>query len=232
MTLSGIETVAKVRESQSETLLAFSRGKDSIAAWLAIRESFEKVHPYYMYRIPGLEFVDESLAYYEQFFGVKIHQMPHPALHRWLNNFTFQPPERVQVIRQADLPTHSYDDVRQAVAKMHGLHEDTLMADGIRAADSPIRRVAIMKHGSISWSKHLYHPVWDMTIDPMLDLLKRHGLKLPVDYTLFGRSFDGLDLRFLLPLKKHRPGDYRKVLEWFPLADLEVFRWECANGNK
>jgi hypothetical protein len=43
---------------------------------------------------------------------------------------------------------------------------------------------------------------------------------------MFGRSFDGLDLRFLVPLKKHRPKDYAKVLEWFPLADLEVFRWE------
>lgn len=231
MTLSGAETIAKVRDKQNETLLAFSRGKDSIAAWLAIREHFDQVHPYYMYRIPGLEFVEESLAYYEQFFGVKIHRMPHPALHRWLNNCVFQPPERVKVIQQAGLPEHSYDDVRQAVAKMHGLPEDTLMADGIRAADSPIRRVAILKHGPISWSKHLYHPVWDMTIDPMLDLLKRYGLKLPADYTLFGRSFDGLDLRFLLPLKKHRPADFRKVLEWFPLADLEVFRWECANGH-
>lgn len=62
MTMTGAETIARVREHQSETLLAFSTGKDAIAAWLAVRDSFEAVHPYYLYLVPGLEFVEESLA--------------------------------------------------------------------------------------------------------------------------------------------------------------------------
>ena len=107
MTLTGAQTIAKVRETQSETLLAFSTGKDSIAAWLAIREQFDRVVPYYMYRVPDLEISEESLDYFERFFGVKIARMPHPALHRWLNNFVFQPPERCLVIEQANLPEHS-----------------------------------------------------------------------------------------------------------------------------
>ena len=231
MTMTGEETIARVREHQSETLLAFSRGKDSIAAWLAIRECFDRVVPYYMYRIPGLELVEESLAYYERFFGVRIVRMPHPALHRQLNEFVFQPPERCLVIEQAGLPSHSYDDVRRAVAFDHGMPDDTLMADGIRSADSPIRRIAIKTHGTISWTKRVYHPVHDYLKDGLISLIKRHGVRLPIDYQLFGRSFDGLDLRFMLPLKKHRPDDYRRVLEWFPLVELEVFRWECANGR-
>ena len=105
MVLTGLETIAEVRKRQSETLLAFSTGKDAIAAWLAIREHFDRVHPYYLYLVPGLEFVEESLAYYERFFGVKIARLPHPSVHRWLNNFTFQPPERCAVIEQARLPS-------------------------------------------------------------------------------------------------------------------------------
>lgn len=70
--LSGIKTIQKVREMQDKTLLAFSTGKDAIAAWLAIREHFDEVIPYYLYLIPDLEFVEESLAYYEKFFGTKI----------------------------------------------------------------------------------------------------------------------------------------------------------------
>jgi hypothetical protein len=31
-------------------------------------------------------------------------------------------------------------------------------------------------------------------------------------------------------MKKHLPRDYARLLEWFPLADLEVFRWEHRNG--
>lgn len=52
--LTGAQTIAAVRAKQSETLLAFSTGKDAIAAWLAIREHFDAVHPYYLYLVPGL----------------------------------------------------------------------------------------------------------------------------------------------------------------------------------
>ena len=232
MPLSGLETIKAVRKRQDKTLLAFSRGKDSIIAWLAIREHFDQVCPYYMYRIPGLEFVEESLDYYERFFGVRIARFPHPALHRWLNNYTFSPPERCMVIEQAGIPSHSYEEVRYAATLTFKLPQNTFLADGIRAADSPIRRISIMKHGPISEGKHIYHPVWDLTKEPMLEMLKHHNLHLPIDYRIFGRSFDGLDLRFLLPLKKYLPRDYRRVLEWFPLAELEVFRWECANGHR
>lgn len=231
MPLSGQETIARVREHQSETLLAFSTGKDAVAAWLAIRDSFEKVHPYYLYLVPGLEFVEESLAYYEQYFGEKIVRLPHPSLHRWLNEFTFQPPERCLVIEQASLPNHSYQDIRAAMCQMRGLQSDMLVADGVRAADSPMRRIAINTHGPITWSQGKYHPVWDWKKADLLDCFRKHGVKLPEDYKMFGRSFDGIDLRFILPLKKHRPADYRKILEWFPMAELEVFRWECANGR-
>ena len=95
--MTGADTIREVRAQQSETLLAFSTGKDAVAAWLAIREHFDAVHPYYLYIVPGLEFVDESLDYYERFFGVRIARLPHPSLHRMLNNFVFQPPERCAV---------------------------------------------------------------------------------------------------------------------------------------
>jgi hypothetical protein len=29
-----------------------------------------------------------------------------------------------------------------------------------------------------------------------------------------------------VPLKKHFPRDYQRVLEWFPLAEAEVMRFE------
>ena len=229
-TLTGAETIAKVREGNAETLLAFSTGKDAVAAWLAIRDSFDAVHPYYLHLVPGLEFVEESLAYYEQFFGVKIARLPHPSIHRWLNNFTFQPPERCAVIEQAALPEFDYRDIRKVMIEDRGLSETMLVADGVRAADSPMRRIAIKTHGPISLNQGRYHPVWDWLKADLIACFRKHGVKLPVDYKLFGRSFDGLDLRFLLPLKKHRPADYRKILEWFPLADLEVFRWEKSHG--
>lgn len=229
--LSGIETIREVRKSQNKTLLAFSTGKDAIAAWLAIREHFDEVVPYYLYLVPELEFVEESLSYYEKFFGVKITRLPHPSLHRWLNNFVFQAPQNCLCIEQARLPNFDYVHVQQAMVKMHELPKDTLVADGVRAADSPMRRVAIKTHGTISYKQFKYHPIWDWRKKDLIDCFNKHNIKLPVDYKIFGRSFDGLDLRFLMPLKKHLPNDYKKILEWFPLAELEAFRYERSlNG--
>lgn len=228
--LTGAETIAKVRETQDRTLLAFSAGKDSIAAWLAVRDHFEEVIPYHLFLVPGLEFVEESLDYYERFFGVRIVRLPHPSLYRMLNNLVFQTPERCLVIEQAGLPNFEYEDIQKILCEDLALPPGTLVADGVRAADSPMRRIAINTHGPISQRAKRYHPVWDWRKADLVACFRRHGVRLPIDYRLFGRSFDGLDLRFLLPLKKHRPQDYRRVLEWFPLAELEIFRWEHSHG--
>jgi len=230
MTLSSKETIETVRGKTDKTMLAFSTGKDAIGAWLGIRDYFEDVIPYYLYLIPDLEFVNDSLDYYEKFFGKKIVRLPHPSLHRWLNAMTFQPPERRVVIEQAALPFHTYNDIRRAVIEDQQLHEDTLVADGVRAADSPMRLISIKRHGPISYSQGRYHPIWDWKKADLVEAFKKSKVKLPVDYKFFGRSFDGLDLRFLLPMKKHLPNDYKKVLEWFPLADLETYRWEKSHG--
>ncbi|CAK7070011.1 MAG: hypothetical protein KER_03073 [Kerstersia gyiorum] len=230
--ISGEETIAAVRMRQAQTLLAFSCGKDAIAAWLAIRPHFDRVVPYYLYLVPGLEFVEEALDYYERFFGCRILRFPHPSLYRMLNNFVFQPPERCLVIEQASLPKFDYSDIREVIVDSEGMAEATLVADGVRAADSPMRRLAMVTHGPISERQHKYHPIWDWKKADLVACFRKHGVKLPVDYKLFGRTFDGIDLRFLLPLKKHRPADYRRILDYFPMADLEVRRYEMAGGSR
>lgn len=228
--IPGAEVIKTVRRHQDKTLLAFSTGKDAIAAWLAIRDHFDEVVPYYLYLVPGLEFVEESLAYYERFFGCRIHRLPHPSLHRWLNALMYQAPENIAVIEQAGLPEFDYADIQRAMvqAVRPDLQNDMLVADGVRAADSPMRRIAISKNGPISFERARYHPVWDMLKADLIDMFRAHNVKLPVDYKIFGRSFDGLDLRFLMPIKKHFPRDYQKILEWFPLADIEIARYEFS----
>ena len=39
-----------------------------------------------------------------------------------------------------------------------------------------------------------------------------------------GQATDGLDYRFLRPIKENSPKDYKRILEWFPLAELELHR--------
>jgi tRNA(Ile)-lysidine synthase TilS/MesJ len=64
--LRGNELIAEYKRRYGDkTLLAFSRGKDSIAVALALRDKIEVV-PFHYDDLPGLEFVEESLAYYEK----------------------------------------------------------------------------------------------------------------------------------------------------------------------
>lgn len=221
------EVIRQVRaEFGPRTLLSFSCGKDAIASWVAIRDHFDEVVPYHLYLVPGLEFVEEALAYYEGVFGCRIIRLPHPTLYRWLNGGLFQTPGRAKVIEAARLDNHSYIDCHDWACKEAGLPLTVLSATGVRAADSPMRRMAMVRHGAINRRKKLFYPIWDWRKDRLVDAIERSGIRLPVDYEMFGRSFDGLDLRFLAPLKRHRPADYRRVLEWFPLAEMEIYRHE------
>ena len=48
----------------------------------------------------------------------------------------------------------------------------------------------------------------------------------PPDYELFGRSFDGLDMRFMKPLREKRPDDFAVVKKWYPFIEADEKRWE------
>ncbi len=212
-------------ESGDTCLLAFSAGKDAVCAWIQARRYFGRVVPLYRYLVPGLEFVEDGLAYYERAFGTPIYRVPHPSIYRMLNNLVFQPPERCAAIERARLPRITYaqtnDHVRQ-VANATG----AWVANGTRTADSPIRLMSVRKHGPRNMRERGFMAVYDWRIADVEREIKAAGLKLTVDYQMFGRSFDGIDYRFLKPIKERFPRDYQRILEWFPLADLELFRRE------
>jgi hypothetical protein len=226
--IPGVTPSARLREQLAAqgrpVLLAFSRGKDSIAAWLALRDAGVNVVPYHLHLIPGLDFVAESLAYFEGKFGTAILDLPHPSLYRWLANAMFQPPERVRVLEAANIQVPTYQDVQTLIRDQLGLPQDTWVCDGVRAADSPTRRTSLMQHGPVSEARRTQKVVWDWKIAHVRDAVRHHDVKLPLEYAWFNRSFDGLDKRFLEPIRKHAPADYSRILQWFPLADLEFDR--------
>jgi hypothetical protein len=69
-------------------------------------------------------------------------------------------------------------------------------------------------------------PIFDWNADRVAQCFRDERITLPVDYEMFGRSFDGIDERFLRPIHDRFPEDYAKILEWFPLADLELKRMD------
>lgn len=223
--IPGEEVIQKIREQTDTILLSFSCSKDSIAAWLAIRPYF-KVIPYYLYLIPDLTFVNKSIAYYEDFFETKIIQKQHPSLARMLRNMVFQSPENCETIYDADIPKIDYDFQVSQVAKIACV-ASPWTATGVRAADSPMRRIILKKHGVINYTSKKFYPIHDWNKERLIDELKKSKIKLPIDYKLFGRSFDGIDYRFLKPIKDNLPEDYQKIIDIFPLANIEILRREA-----
>ena len=227
---TSVEVLARLRAEARPVVLAFSRGKDSIAAWVALRDAGIDVRPFYLYSIPGLmAFERASLDYFAETFGCPIPVYPHPGLYRQLRNNVFQPPDRWRPIAAAGLPNLTHELVNAGVRADYHLDPDAWVCDGVRAADSLVRRAAISRHGAFRPTTGKCSPIWDHTKAETMALIAGAGIDLPVDYAWFGRSFDGLDHRFLGPLAQHAPDDYARVLDWFPMADAELFRAEMIS---
>lgn len=124
---TGNEVVKELAKTGKPILLAFSCGKDSLAAWIKLRGQVDVV-PVYRYLIPGLEFVADAIVYYERAFQTTIRQVSHDSLFRWLNNLVFQSPERCLAIEDSELPRQGRDDWRESVCADAGLPRDTWCA--------------------------------------------------------------------------------------------------------
>lgn len=224
-----MELMEEIRRRSGDTvILAFSRGKDSIAAWLALKRSglFKRIIPYHNLVVPGLKFVEESLAYFEDVFHTHIYRLPHLSFLKQIGGRMFIPPGRIlQTIDYfygfTGWTQQDYDDWFRGEL---GLFAGTLVANGVRAVDSLNRRMALHRTGPFGDGKIM--PIWNWSTKKVKEEIAAAGIELPVDYEIYGRSFDGLGYQYMKGLKERFPEDYERVKKWFPLIDLEIFRYE------
>lgn len=229
-TIKGQPTSAEVRKllkaEGRPVMLACSLGKDSLAAWVALEDEGIEVVPVYFWSIPRLPMIEGSIKQVEDVFGVRIHQYPHPRWFRTLNNCVFQAPERCGIIEAAQLAEMTYETERPLILEDLGLPDDTWECDGVRACDNPYRRASLTRHGVMKKTTRKASVIADWTKSEVMDALERRGIGLPPDYELFGRSFDGLDMRFMKPLREKSPEDFAIVEKWYPFIKADELRWE------
>lgn len=230
---------AKRRSGANVCSVAFSTGKDSVCMLYALRAFFEHVVPMYWYGVPDLRLVERSLSYYEQVFNMSITKLPHPWRFFRLVHFQWQPPHRIDLLNDIldDIPTtYSMDDLvtevraRMQLDRAGRSGHPAPHATGIRASDTPIRAALYRKHGGFAPNGWVCYPVITWNLDDIEACLDHTGLLLPAEYAWIGRSLDGLARRYMAPLQEHCPEDYQRVLDDFPLADLEFFRAERVTG--
>ena len=236
------------KQGHDELYLAFSRGKDSIASFLALYETgkFSKIHLFHYHLVPNLSFVDEYLEYFEDKFGVEIVNVPVGVFMELQQSAVLKSPLQVEATHRISLESReplfrSYDitELTNMVRMLLGLPDSTYCAIGVTQNDSAMRRMIIKKHGVITEhikknpikSVRKWYPIWDFRQQDIKRIIKKHGVKYPDDYDLFGLSFDGLDYRFLKPIQLYRPKDYQKIKEYFPMIDLMIEKHEHYFGK-
>lgn len=220
------DIVRELQKGDNRVLLSFS-GKDSLAAWLYLHENGFEVIPYWCYMVPGLSFDVEMIEYYQDFFKTKIYRFLHPAAYHLLYGLCFQPPDLVSTILKMDLQKIDYAFLESRVIEYEGLRPDTFTAVGIRAADNMMRHRLVHQMGPLGLKHRRYWwAAWDFKIDDVMEIIRRHGAKLPKSYAIWGATGDILHYRYLKILRDQAPADYEKVLQMYPLIDIEIFRYE------
>jgi hypothetical protein len=182
-----------------------------------------------------MAFIEDSLKYFEDVFHTRIIRLTHISFYRMIGNCLFQPPERVSIIHRLGwdgCTRFTYNDVRKWLAEDLGWDEATTWtANGVRAADSPRRRIHIVKGRARNHSSKQFYPVFDYRKADVMAVIERHGIKLPIDYEMFGRTFDGIDYRFTGPLRKRLPEDFERLKFWFPLIEIDFLLHGESNNT-
>jgi hypothetical protein len=224
---NSIELCQQIAErTNGVTLLRFSCGKDAIASWIQLKRHFHTIIPIYHYLHPNLQFVEDSLKYYEDFFKTEILRVPNSKLYLHLNTGLYQDKATWDGVKEFQLREFDNDEVNERVKEEKGIDKYVMTGIGVRAADSLNRQLSIKKYGAMNEGRKTFYPVYDWNMEKLISEIKQSGCKLPIDYKIWGKSFDGLDYRFIKPLKEHFPNDYEKLKELFPLIDVELKRYE------
>jgi len=215
-------------QPRPRALLAFSRGKDAIAAALALRAAGVDIYPFYRWVGPKLPYVERDLARWDEWFGRRIIRVPSPHFWRQLDNMVFQPAHRADTIEAAGIAAADYFELNRWIRAEFGIPEDTWAVDGVRAADTPNRRRALTVYGPVNEKERLIHLVWDWRISHVRAAIADAGVDLPPDYQWFKRTFDGLHHQYTGQLAKHSPADYEVMRAWFPLLPAEQMRYRLS----
>lgn len=203
-------TFRQVREYAQKNpaiIIAFSGGKESCVCMdLAVRSGFQAIYPFYLYTIPGLEVIENQLAWAQGFWNIPfIAQYPSGVMHQAFKFGLYRPNH----IAFDHMPVFGPSDVHKLIVQDFGCR--TIMT-GIRGADSVSRRrMASRGIQQIGY----YHPIVKWNKWHIMAYLKLRNIPLPP--SAGGATSDiGIDVRSALWLYREHPEDFARMERVFP----------------
>ena len=212
------------KKSKGVCFLGFSRGKDSVCAWLQLRRFFDRIIPFHCATLPGLEFAEKALRYYEDEFERHILRMMDASLSSDLIQGIYQLREDGEFIRS--LGWHRFDklEVVEYLRAEFNLPR-AWCAFGIQASDSIDRRIYCTTDQGRNDSHKTFYPCWDWPHKAIIDTVRESGLKLSSEYLYSSRTIEGTpSATYTDILREHFPRDYRVLKDFYPLVEAKGCR--------
>lgn len=215
--------------TESEILVGFSGGKDSLCTLDLCVRHFSRVVPFFTYLVDGLEVMESRLAVAKQRYGLDVLRYPAAGLFDALKRGVYC--HDLTWHRKLSVP--SFADLVDLVRHETGIR---LLATGERQNDYAIRGARI-RANKVEESNRVY-PLAKWNKFDSLAYLKVRGLPVPESH----RDSGGVDLTTpsLLWLYDNHPQDFERLCRVFPFARAVVKRRELygipretpANGKK
>jgi hypothetical protein len=225
------KTLAIVERMKQKSIdkisIGFSTGKDSLVGYDIMQKSGINIIPVYFYIVPKIKFIEANLKMYEDYYQVHIIRLPHPMLTDYINYTIFQPLHKAIDMSQYYSKNLGFKGYLDWYFEKEGIdcHWD---ANCMKMADSINRRLLMRGKPDIDEEKKIIYIAKYLTDHDCWEYIHDNKIPITKDYEIFGRSADDLmNYQYLIGIKKFYPKDYQTIIEYFPLAEMEILRYEA-----
>lgn len=206
-------------------VLHFSTGADSVASFLKLRENGIEPILIYQYFIKDLPMVKNYIDYFEKKFNVHVYQFPSTLWAEHYDKAFYQPPLMYREkywnkLTQYGLWLYNKDFFRKNIADSLG--GDVVFHLGLRYTDGVFRYRHLLKNGVYFGNK--FYPVASYKVCDIQDILKKYDCKLPIEYKLWGISFESPRAFNINLIKENCPETFNMIKERFPLVGALGYR--------
>ncbi|MDR2730923.1 MAG: hypothetical protein LBB81_08500 [Treponema sp.] len=217
--------LSKVDSLRDKTnVLHFSTGADAVACYLKLKEHGIEPILVYHYFLPHLKMVENYINWFENKFNVHIFQFPSTLCSWWLDNVPYQHPvkaiERYRNRIGYDLEGHTKEKFDKFLADTLG--GNVIFHLGLKYTDGLHRYRHLLKHGCSYGNK--FYPVASFQVKDIQSILEKNDCLLPIDYRLYGISFESPRAWSINLIKEHCPVTYKQLCSVFPLVGSEDLR--------
>jgi hypothetical protein len=225
--------LSKVDSLKDKTnILHFSCGSDAAASYLRLKEFGIKPILVYHYFIKGLPLHQNYLNWFEKKFNERVYQFPSTLFSEFLYKSLYQKPIKA---REKFYDRIGYDLAGHTKEKFDGFLADSVGGDavfhlGLKYTDGLRRYQHLIKNGCSHGDK--FYPIASFQVKDIQAMLEKHDCLLPIDYRLWGISFESPRAWNINLIKENCPVTYKMILDWFPMAGAHCYRDKYTTLNK